>query len=146
MRPARPEPVGEAGAGVLLVDHHGHPAAARREVGGRRDVAAEADDDVHPLVDRRLRRRDRVAEPAGQAQEVDGGAPGQRHARQDAQVQAVRRHEVRLEPLRRAQHREPGVRVPAADLVRDGEQRVDVARRAAAGQQDVQRLSHGPAR
>lgn len=77
-----PSLVGQAGPGILLVDDHRHAAATRGKVGGRGDVAAEADDDVRTdALDRSLRRAHGPGETAREHDEVRAGTAGQGHAR-----------------------------------------------------------------
>ncbi len=73
------QPVGQAGAGVLLVHDDRDPAPARGEVGRGRDVAAEADDDLGAgFVDRRAGREDGAAHRRGQPGQVGRGAARER--------------------------------------------------------------------
>ena len=70
----------------------GIPPAARGEVGGGRDVAAEADDDLGAgLVDRRAGREDGAAQRRGQPGQVGRGAARERHLGDRAQRVAAGR-------------------------------------------------------
>ena len=135
--PAGAEPVGDAGAGVLLVDDDRHAPAPRGEVGGRADVATEADDDLgRGLVDGGAGGGDRGPEVAGQAQQVTARPPRQRDLGHEAQVDAAGRHEPGLETLPGAERGDAHVGVAAPQGVGEGEQRRHVAGAAPSREQD----------
>jgi hypothetical protein len=95
VRHPRPDAVGQAGAHVRLVHDDRHAAAARGEVGGQRDVAAEADDDVRrDLVEHLDRPAHRPGEPGGHGEHVHRGLARQRHGRDQLERVAAGRDEL----------------------------------------------------
>ena len=73
------DPVGQPGPGVGLVDDD-RDAPAGGEVGGQRDVAAEADDDVGAgLVEHTASGPGRAGQPGGHGEQARGGPARQRH-------------------------------------------------------------------
>ena len=120
----RAEPVREARARVLLVHDHRDAPATGREVGGRRDVAAEADDDLGAGGDDGLLGGgDGATQVRGQPQEVAGRAPRERHLRHLEQAVAPLGDEAGLEPGGGAQRRDLDVGVAPAQAVGEGQQR-----------------------
>ncbi len=135
--PACPELVREARPGVLLVHDHRHAASPGREVRGRRDVPTEPDDRLGAdPVDRLARGVDGRLEPPGQAGPLAGRPARQRDAREELERVAAFRDEPRLEPFAGAERDDARVGPTTAQLVRDGEQRVDVPGRPAAREDD----------
>ena len=141
--PGGPQPVGQAGAGVLLVDDHRDTGLAGSQVGGGGDVATEPHHHVGPQTPDGLGRGgDRPVEAGGQAQQVHRGTPGHGDPGDQGQLQPGGGDEVGLQPLGGAQDQDLGVRVPAQGGVTQGvgggQQGVDVPRRAATREQDAQ--------
>ena len=131
--------VRQSGPGVGLV-HDDRGAAARGEVGGQRDVAAEPDDDVRVgpaqhLADRGHRRPHLPRQP----QQVAARLAGQRHRRDQLQRVAACRDEAGVEALLGAQGGDDGVRAQAADRVGERQRRLDVPGGASARDDDRQR-------
>ena len=147
--PGGAQPVGQPRAGVLLMDDDRHPGLPGGQVGRGRHVAAEADDDVGPDRLNGLRgRADRLSQPVRQTQQVSAGTPRQRDPGNESQLQAGLGHQPLLQPLSGPQNEDLRVRITTQGRVLQGrgrgQQRVDVAGGAPAGQQYPQRS--GPLR
>ena len=142
--PGGAQPVGQAWAGVLLMDDDRNPGLPGGQVSGGRHVAAEADDDVGlDLLNGLSSRADRLAQPVRQTQQVTTGAPRQRDSGDQGQLQAGLGHEPLLQSLGGPQDEDLRAGVTAQGRVPQGrsrgQQRVDVAGGAPAGQQHPQR-------
>jgi hypothetical protein len=130
------EPVGQPGAGVLLVHDHRDGAGAGGQVGGGGHVAAEADHHLRAdLVDGVPGGLHGGAQQAGQPEPVGGGAARQRHLGHQQQLDPPLGHQPGLQPFRGAEGDHAQVGVAAPQLLGDGEQRVDVTGRPAAREQ-----------
>src|SRR5690606_31084695 len=135
-RVARAEPIGDAGAGVGLVEDERPLLARRRGVGGSGRVPAEAHDGVDPALAQDLARAlDARLPPAGEAHRIRVRTARERQPRNRHELVAARGHEARLEPLGGSQHEHLGVGLPLAQAVGGREQGVHVARGAPAGHQ-----------
>ena len=110
LREPRADLVGQADPGVGLVHDDRHPAA-RGEVGGQRDVAAEADHDVRAdPVEHLAGLLDRAAHLERQLEQVDVRLPRHRHRRDHLQLVAARRDDVASPGRARCPARPPCVR------------------------------------
>lgn len=135
-RPAGAEHVRHARLRVRLVDRDRHALEARGPVGGRGGVAAEADDDVDAaLADERADLAHGAAPAAGEPQRGDVRTPREGQLLDRDELEARARHELALEPLRGAEHRELGLGMALPQPLRGREQRVDVSGGPAAGEQ-----------
>jgi hypothetical protein len=123
LREARTELVGQAGAGVLLVDDDRYAASSGREVGGRRHVATETHDHlgVH-RGDRGVRRGHGAAERTREPEQVGRRAARHRHLGDEREVVAAGRDQARLEALRRAQRDDPHVGLAPSQAVGKSQQ------------------------
>ncbi len=84
----------------------GARSAARRQVGGQRDVAAEADDDVGvDVVEHGAGLPDGAPHPQRQAQQVAAGLARQRHRRDELEVVAALGHQPGLQAALRCRAR-----------------------------------------
>lgn len=128
--------VGQSGSGVLLVQDDRQPPPSGRQVGRRRHVAAEADDDLRAGVVHGLTRGlDGRPQRCGQTDQGTAEAAGHGHPGHDAQVVPALGDQPGFQTLDGAQDGEPQAGMPARQGVGDGEQRRDVAGGAAAGEQ-----------
>ena len=141
--PGRPQAVGQAGAGVLLVDDDRHAGLPGGQVGGGGDVSAEADDDVglHGL-DGLGGCADRFSQPVRQTQQVPAGASRQGDPGNQGQLEAGLGNQAVLQPLGGPQDEDLRAGVTSQRRVLQGrgrgQQRVDVAGGASTGQQHPQ--------
>ncbi len=99
------EAIGDAGLGVGLVNHQGDVLGSRCEVGRRRGVSSEADNDVDaPIVDKSTRPPHQLSERQRKAKRFTPETTRRRQSVNDEQLESPRRHEAALEPLLRAKH------------------------------------------
>ena len=128
--------VGQAGHGVLLVEDDRHPAPPGREVGGHRDVAAEADDHLGArAVEHAGGLTDGAAQPDGDLEQVDAEAAWQRHRRDQLERIARLGDDAALQATRRAETGDLDAGLEPAQGVGRGQQRRGVSGGAAAGQE-----------
>ena len=135
--PAQPRthPVGQARAGVGLVDDDGDLPPPGGEVHGRADVAAHSHEDVRAgVVEDAPGLLDRAGEAAGQPQQIRGGPARERDAVNGGQLEPGGRNQPGLHAGGRSDGEQPGVGARIADGGGDGQQRIDMACRSAAGE------------
>ena len=122
------------------MDHHGHPAtpqrsAARGQVGGQCDVAAEADDDVGvDIVEHGAGLFDGAAHPHRQPQQVTGRLARQRHGRDELQVVAAFGNQPGFQTALGAECGDPHIGIERAERIGDRHGGFDVACRPATGE------------
>ena len=130
-----PHPVGQAGPGVGFVDHDRHPAQLGRNVHGRADITAHAHHDVGlRSIDNAGGLAHRRGKFERQLQQVERGPARQRHAPDGGQFIAGRGHQAGLHAGGGADGEDAGRGGCLDHGPGDGQQRADVSRRAAAGQ------------
>ncbi len=134
--------VGQARAGVGLVDDDRHAEPLGGEVAGQRDVAAEADDAVGlGALQDLLGGLDGAAQPPGDGDQFGGGPAGQRYGRDQRQFVAALGHEPGLQALLGAECGDPHGRVLPAQGIGERERRLDVAGGPPTGEYDMHRNS-----
>ena len=102
--------------------------AARGQVGGQRDVAAEADHDVGvDVVEHRAGLPDGAAHPQRQPHQVAGRLAGQRHRRDELEVVTAFGHQPGLQAALGAQRGDPHLGVQRAQRIGDRHGGFDVA-------------------
>ena len=138
----RADLVGEAGAGVGLVDDDRHTQALGGEIAGQGHVTAEADDRVGlGALQDLLGGLDRAAQPARGRRSVRGWACAERDRWDQRQGVAPLGNEPGLEAAFGAQGRDPHAGVLPAQGVREGERGLDVAGGPPTGEYDMHRNS-----
>jgi hypothetical protein len=97
-----------------------HPTAGS-EVGGQRDVTAEADDHVgRDVVEHRTRLPDGPAHPQWQPDQVTRRLARQRYRSDEFEVVSALGHQSCLQPTLRAQRGDPDPRIECHQRVGDG--------------------------
>ena len=137
---ARQQAIGDAGQRVLL-EQHGRIASHRGQRQHRsRGEAADAHHDIGPAsgdhapgIGGRRRQQQEATQPFGAALAFQSGHPNH------VQVEALARHDPRLDPARGADKRHLGRRVAALQLARQRNSRVQVPARPSARDQDTHR-------
>jgi hypothetical protein len=113
LRPAREQAVGDAGNAVLFVHDERHAGKLRGDPAGRCGIAAERDRAPRRLaLEQRTRGRDRTDQAQRHRELGQHVLAAQAADRQCFEVQAMARHELRLEPA-------AGAEPDHGDLARD---------------------------
>ena len=130
------QPVGQARPRVRLVHDDRHPAPPGRQVGGGRDVPAEADEHLGPgPVQHAGGRVDGARQPAGHGQQLRRHAARHGHGRDELERVSAQRDQPGLQAALGAQARHLDVRVGPPQGVRHRESWFDVSGGPAAGKQ-----------
>ena len=144
-RPTRAQLVGHARTCVLFVNRNRNSHAVRGRVYGCGRVSAETDDHLGLMPGEDVTYFGLLGLPFGwKLQRSLVGPARERHFFDGFQFETGLRNQITLQTDGGAHHRDIRFRFKLANHMRHGEQRIDVACRAATGKNDMLLIAHNP--